>query len=105
MAVMFTSITYPMLGLEWTAKKFFWYLYFLFFSYAYFTYYGMMAVGLTPNHQIAAVVASFFYQIWNIYSGYLLTRKVSYYCITPLSEKKKPPSQLWPTSDIELFLK
>jgi hypothetical protein len=66
-----------MIGLQWTPKKFFWWWYYVFFSYAYFTYYGMMSVGLTPNHQIAAVVASFFYQIWNLFSGYLITRPVS----------------------------
>jgi ABC-type multidrug transport system permease subunit len=76
-AFLFGIIVYAMIGLEWTAKKFFWWYYYVFFSYAYFTYYGMMSVGLTPNHQIAAVVAGFFYQVWNLFSGYLITRVVS----------------------------
>ncbi|CAM6083756.1 unnamed protein product [Calypogeia fissa] len=74
MTTMFTTITYAMMGYQWTAAKFFWYYYFMFFSYAYFTFYGMMVVGLTPNHQISAVLASSFYLLWNIFSGYLIPR-------------------------------
>jgi hypothetical protein len=49
----------------------------MFFSLLYFTYYGMMAVALTPNHQIAAIVASGFYNLFNLFSGFLIFRPVS----------------------------
>ncbi len=49
----------------------------MFFSLLYFTYYGMMAVALTPNHQIAAIVGSGFYNLFNLFSGFLIFRPVS----------------------------
>ncbi|KAL3688205.1 hypothetical protein R1sor_014514 [Riccia sorocarpa] len=73
--ILYSAITYAMIGLEWTAVKFSWYMFFMFFTFMYFTYYGMMAVALTPNHQIAAVVAAFFYSIFNLFSGFLVSRK------------------------------
>lgn len=85
-AVMFSVITYAMLGLDWSATKFFWYLYFMFLSYSYFTYYGMMAVALTPNQQVAAILATFFYQFWNLFSGYIVARKVRQFSPQLLSQ-------------------
>ncbi|CAL8161733.1 unnamed protein product [Prunus armeniaca] len=35
---------------------------------------GMMMVALTPNHQIAAIVSSFFTSFWNLFSGFLISR-------------------------------
>lgn len=46
----------------------------MFCTFLYFTYYGMMAVSITPNHQVAAVVASAFYAIFNLFSGFLMPR-------------------------------
>ncbi|XP_068648511.1 ABC transporter G family member 39-like isoform X2 [Aristolochia californica] len=67
-------IVYAMIGFEWTAAKFFWYIFFMFFTLLYFTFYGMMAVGMTPNHEVAAIVSAAFYAIWNLFSGYLIPR-------------------------------
>ena len=72
-----------MINLKWTAAKFFYYTFIMCFSLLYFTYYGMMAVALTPNHQIAAIVASGFYSIFNLFSGFLIFKPVS----TPLHSK------------------
>jgi hypothetical protein len=77
--ILYGVIVYSMIGFEWTAAKFFWYLFFGYFTMLYFTFYGMMAVGLTPNYHIAAVVSSAFYGIWNLFSGYLIPRPVSLY--------------------------
>jgi hypothetical protein len=80
-----------MIGLEWSAAKFFWYIYFMLFTFFYFTFYGMMSVGLTPNSQISAIVSSFFYQFWNLFSGFLIVRKsipkwwVWYYWACPVA--------------------
>ncbi|KAJ9692502.1 hypothetical protein PVL29_011521 [Vitis rotundifolia] len=63
-----------MIGFEWTAAKFFWYMFFTFFSLLYFTFYGMMAVAATPNQHIAAIVASAFYTLWNLFSGFIVPR-------------------------------
>ncbi|XVF24879.1 hypothetical protein REPUB_Repub13aG0165400 [Reevesia pubescens] len=67
-------IVYAMIGFEWTAAKFFWYLFFMFFTLLYFTFYGMMAVAVTPNHHIAAIVSAAFYGIWNLFSGFIIPR-------------------------------
>jgi hypothetical protein len=67
-----------MIGFEWTAPKFFWYLFFMYFTLLYFTFYGMMAVGLTPNYHIASIVSSAFYAFWNLFSGFIIPRPVSF---------------------------
>ncbi|XP_022868529.1 pleiotropic drug resistance protein 1-like [Olea europaea var. sylvestris] len=67
-------IVYAMMGLDWTAEKFFWFLFFFFFSLMYFVLYGMMTVAVTPNHNIAAIISSFFYAIWNLFSGFIVPR-------------------------------
>lgn len=77
-AVVYGLIVYAMIGFEWTAAKFFWYLFFMYGSFLTFTFYGMMAVAMTPNHHIASVVSSAFYGIWNLFSGFLIPRPVSY---------------------------
>ncbi|WZZ57647.1 hypothetical protein YC2023_057754 [Brassica napus] len=73
-AVVYGLIVYAMIGFEWTAAKFFWYLFFMYGSFLTFTFYGMMAVAMTPNHHIASVVSSAFYGIWNLFSGFLIPR-------------------------------
>jgi len=67
-------LVYAMIGFEWTVAKFLWYLFFMYFTLLYFTFYGMMAVGLTPNESVAAVISSAFYNVWNLFSGYLIPR-------------------------------
>jgi ABC-type multidrug transport system permease subunit len=78
-------------GWDVVAAKFFWYLLFMFLTFTYFTFYGMMAVGLTPSQQLAAVISSAFYSIWNLFSGFLIpvTRMPPwwkwYYYISPVA--------------------
>ncbi|KAF3496685.1 hypothetical protein DY000_02057617 [Brassica cretica] len=76
-AVVYGLIVYAMIGFEWTAAKFFWYLFVMYGSFLTFTFYGMMAVAMTPNHHIASVVSSSFYGIWNLFSGFLIPRPFS----------------------------
>ena len=76
-AVAYGVIVYAMIGFEWTAAKFFWYLFFMFFTLLYFTFYGMMAVAATPNQNIASIVAATFYTLWNLFSGFIVPRNVS----------------------------
>ena len=66
-----------MIGFKWTVAKFFWYLFFMYFTFLYFTFYGMMAVGLTPSYPVASIVSSAFYNIWNLFSGFIIPRPVS----------------------------
>ncbi|XP_022752647.1 ABC transporter G family member 31 isoform X2 [Durio zibethinus] len=73
-AILFGAITYFMINFERTARKFFLYLVFMFLTFTYYTFYGLMAVGLTPTQQMAAVVSSAFYSLWNLLSGFLIPK-------------------------------
>ncbi|KAK8645923.1 hypothetical protein V6N13_119727 [Hibiscus sabdariffa] len=87
----YTLIVYAMVGFQWTAAKFFWFFFINFFSFLYFTYYGMMTVSITPNHQVAAIFAAAFYALFNLFSGFFIPRPripkwwVWYYWICPVA--------------------
>ncbi|XP_044473463.1 ABC transporter G family member 34-like isoform X2 [Mangifera indica] len=72
--IIYTLILYSMIGFEWQVDKFFMFFYFIFMCFIYFTLYGMMVVALTPGHQIAAILMSFFLSLWNLFSGFLIPR-------------------------------
>ncbi|XP_031100886.1 ABC transporter G family member 31 [Ipomoea triloba] len=72
--VIYGTITYFTINFERTAGKFFLYLLFMFLTFTNFTFYGMMAVGLTSNQQTAAVLSSAFYSLWNLLSGFLVPK-------------------------------
>ncbi|KAK8600453.1 hypothetical protein V6N12_050307 [Hibiscus sabdariffa] len=72
--LIYTLLLYSMIGFEWTPAKFFWFYYYILTCFVYFTLYGMMVVALTPGHQIAAIVMSFFLSFWNLFSGFLIPR-------------------------------
>ena len=67
-----------MIGFEWSVEKFFWYLFFMYFTLLYFTFYGMMAVAVTPNYHVASIVAAAFYGIGNLFSGFIIPEPVSH---------------------------
>ncbi|KAK7289806.1 hypothetical protein RIF29_03766 [Crotalaria pallida] len=72
--LIFGVITYIMLNFERDIGKFLYYMMFLFLTFSYFTFYGMMAVGVTPNQQFAAVISSAFYSLWNLASGFMIPK-------------------------------
>lgn len=78
--IVYGIIVYSMIGYEWTVVKFFWHLFFMFFTLLYFTFYGMMTVAVTPNHNIAAIISSAFFALWNLFSGFIVPRTVSAEC-------------------------
>ncbi|KAL0354631.1 UNVERIFIED_CONTAM: ABC transporter G family member 36 [Sesamum radiatum] len=67
-----TLIVYAMVSFEWEAAKFFWFFFVTFFSFLYFTYYGMMTVSMTPNLQVAAICSNAFYYLFNLFSGFFI---------------------------------
>ncbi|GLT67735.1 hypothetical protein SLA2020_400210 [Shorea laevis] len=73
-AVLYGVIIYAMIGYQWTAAKFFWYMFFMYFSLMYYTYFGMMSIALTPNQQVATVVSTAIYSMWNLFSGFSIPR-------------------------------
>ncbi|KAF8027596.1 hypothetical protein BT93_E0489 [Corymbia citriodora subsp. variegata] len=87
----YTVIVYSMVCFEWTAAKFLWFFFICFFSFLYFTYYGMMTVSLTPNQQVATIFATAFYGLFNLFSGFFIPRPripkwwVWYYWICPVA--------------------
>ncbi|XP_078438732.1 pleiotropic drug resistance protein TUR2-like [Wolffia australiana] len=70
--IIYSVLVYSMIGFDWTVAKFFWFFFFMFFAFLSFTFYGMMVVGMTPNSDIAAIVAATLYFIWNIFAGFLI---------------------------------
>ncbi|VVA95985.1 unnamed protein product [Arabis nemorensis] len=87
----YSLIVYAMIGFEWKAAKFFWFLFVSYFTFLYWTYYGMMTVSLTPNQQVASIFASAFYGIFNLFSGFFIPRPkipkwwIWYYWICPVA--------------------
>ncbi|CAI9267482.1 unnamed protein product [Lactuca saligna] len=73
-SAVYSVIVYAMIGFDWTAAKFFWYLFFQFCCLLYMTYYGMMTVAITPNANIAAIIAASFYGLFNLFSGFIIPR-------------------------------
>ncbi|KAL6336669.1 hypothetical protein AAG906_035983 [Vitis piasezkii] len=72
--IVYTLLLYSMIGFDWKVGKFLWFYYYILMCFIYFTMYGMMVVALTPGHQIAAIVMSFFLSFWNLFSGFLIPR-------------------------------
>ncbi|KAE8684348.1 putative Suppressor of protein silencing 3 [Hibiscus syriacus] len=72
--LMYSLLLYSMIGFQMNMGKFFLFYYFILMCFMYFTLYGMMLVALTPNHQFAAIVMSFFLSFWNLFSGFLIPR-------------------------------
>ncbi|KAG2674487.1 hypothetical protein I3843_13G123100 [Carya illinoinensis] len=70
----YSLLLYSMIGYQWKVDKFLYFYYFIFMCFTYFSMYGMMVVALTPGHQIAAIVMSFFLSFWNLFSGFLIPR-------------------------------
>ena len=75
-AFVYTLILYSMIGFEWKAYKLWWFFYYIFMFLVYFTLYGMMAVALTPGHQIGVIFLYFFLGFWVLFCGFLIPRKV-----------------------------
>lgn len=73
----YTLIVYAMVSFEWKLIKFLWFFFINFFSFLYFTYYGMMTVSATPNLQMAAVFSNAFYYVFNLFSGFFIPGPVS----------------------------
>ncbi|GFQ05731.1 ABC transporter g family member 32 [Phtheirospermum japonicum] len=74
-AIIYSTIFYSMASFEWTAPKFLWYTFFMYFTMLYFTFYGMMTTAVTPNHNVAAIIAAPFYMLWNLFSGFMIPHK------------------------------
>ncbi|KAJ0958836.1 putative iron-chelate-transporting ATPase [Helianthus annuus] len=73
-SLVYSLIFYFLASFERSFFKLFWYIYFMYFTLLYFTFFGMMTIAVTPNHNIAAIVAAPFYMLWNLFSGFMIAR-------------------------------
>ncbi|KAL0312045.1 UNVERIFIED_CONTAM: ABC transporter G family member 32 [Sesamum radiatum] len=69
----YSAIFYFMASFERNVWKFLWYIYFMYFTLLYFTFFGMMTISVTPNHNVAAILAAPFYMMWNLFSGFMIS--------------------------------
>ncbi|XP_024981119.1 ABC transporter G family member 31 [Cynara cardunculus var. scolymus] len=89
--IVYGITTFFMINFQRTIGKLLLYLVFMFLTFTYFTFYGMLAIGLTPSQQIAAVVSSAFYSLWNLLAGFLVPKPkipgwwIWFYYICPIS--------------------
>jgi hypothetical protein len=77
--LIYGTIVYTMIGFKWSVANFLWYIFFVFFTTLYFTYYGMMLVAMTPNPNNASFLTRPSYVLWALFSGSVVPSPVSFY--------------------------
>uniref|UniRef100_A0A0E0MGP8 ABC transporter domain-containing protein n=1 Tax=Oryza punctata TaxID=4537 RepID=A0A0E0MGP8_ORYPU len=89
--ILYTTIIYAMIGYDWKADKFFYFMFFIVASFNYFTLFGMMLVACTPSAMLANILISFVLPLWNLFAGFLVVRPLIpiwwrwYYWANPVS--------------------
>ncbi|XP_078432296.1 pleiotropic drug resistance 4 isoform X2 [Wolffia australiana] len=73
-SLIYGSIFYSLAAFEWSLWKFLLFLFFMYGTILYFTFFGMMTTAITPNHYVAPIIASPIYTMWNLFSGFMITR-------------------------------
>ncbi|KAL0051690.1 hypothetical protein WJX82_000289 [Trebouxia sp. C0006] len=73
-SVIFTVIVYWCCWFQRDAGKFFWFLLYTYLTQVYFTFFGMIAVAITPNMKIAAVCSSYMYSLFHLFAGFVITQ-------------------------------
>ncbi|PKA67166.1 ABC transporter G family member 39 [Apostasia shenzhenica] len=74
-SLVYSLLLFSMIDFGWKVDKFLWWFFIIFMCFIYFTLYGMMAVAITPSYQVASIISSFFYSLWNLFCGFIVTRK------------------------------
>lgn len=67
-----------MVGYSMSAYKIFWAFYAMFCTLLCFNYLGMLLVSLTPNIQVASILASSAYTMLILFSGFVVPKPVSF---------------------------
>lgn len=70
--LVYTLIVYPSIGYYWTAHKLLWFFYTAFCSVLSYVYIGLLLVSLTPNVEVAIILASLFNNTQSLFSGFVL---------------------------------
>ncbi|WCJ41765.1 ABC transporter G family member 34 [Euphorbia peplus] len=90
-ALVYAPLLYVMIGFEWQVSKCLYFGYFVLMCFAIYSLYGMMLVALTPGQQFAAILMGFFMSLWNLFSGFMVSRPLMpiwwrwYYWGSPVS--------------------
>ncbi|KAH9613074.1 hypothetical protein KSS87_005297, partial [Heliosperma pusillum] len=90
-AMIYGTIVYATMGFEWSVDKFFWFIFFMYSTLLYFTYFGMMIMSLSRNMAIAGIFSSTSYTLWNLFAGFVVPKSRIpiwwrwYYWICPVS--------------------
>lgn len=71
-SIIYSGIFYSMASFEWDVIKCGWYLFFMYFTLLYFTFFGMMIISVSPNHNVAAILGAPFFMLWNLFSGFMI---------------------------------
>lgn len=83
-SLIFGIITYFSVGFHFSVYKLLWYLGTVFFTVLYFTYLGMLIISVSPSIQVATVYSSTFFIMSNVFTGFLIPRTVSKFCLLKL---------------------
>ncbi|KAG0456479.1 hypothetical protein HPP92_024267 [Vanilla planifolia] len=75
-SLLYSLLLYSLIDFGWKLDKFFWFFLLMFMCLVYFTCFGMMTVAITPNQKVANVLIFFFYCLWNLFSGFIIPRKL-----------------------------
>lgn len=94
-SAIYTLILYSMIGFDWKVDKFLWFFYYTFMCFVYFILYGMMLVALTPGYQFAAITMTFFINLWNLFSGFVLPRTVCFLKLYQLVQISAGEVKFW----------
>ncbi|XP_021594312.1 pleiotropic drug resistance protein 3 [Manihot esculenta] len=73
-AIIYVVVVYPMVGYSMSAYKIFWAFYAMFCTLLCFNYLGMLLVSLTPNIQVASILASSAYTMLILFSGFVVPK-------------------------------
>ncbi|KAK9829075.1 hypothetical protein WJX72_003763 [[Myrmecia] bisecta] len=71
-AVLYVCVVYFMCGFQVAAGPFFWFMLIMLLTLVYFTFYGVIAVAITPNLMVAAVLSGSFYGLFNLFAGFVI---------------------------------
>ncbi|CAN6183585.1 unnamed protein product [Urochloa humidicola] len=72
--ILYTIPIYAMIGYDWKADKFFYFLFFITACFLYFAMLGAMLVSCTPSQILASILVSIILTCWNIFAGFLISR-------------------------------
>ncbi|KAL3650869.1 ABC transporter G member 32 [Castilleja foliolosa] len=72
-SLIYSIIFYFMAAFECNIWKLLWHIYFMYFTLLYFTFFGMMTISVTPNHNVASILGAPFFMMWNLFSGFMIS--------------------------------